>query len=499
MSEARVNALRVLVLFWFAGVALVTARHVTAYVDEAMLFSPARNLILHGHMGTSIVDVTSELREGMSLRGIDRYTYQIMPFSFLAQAAWYKLAGMGLFQLRALSTLFGILGLLAWYTVFAKLGGNQAGALLAMAFIATDSLFVLAGAFGRNDMISASLAAAGIAAYVRWREERFLKAVLLSQCFVAASIFTHPAGVLGLSAVAILAVCLDRSRIGIKALMLAAVPHLLAAGLWGLYILQAPDVFAEQMRTNAANRFGGFSAPLHAIWLEIRMRYLAEFGFRAGDGVVAHLKVILLVLYFAGPLAVLLTQALRGRRTIRALLWIAAADFLIFSIIEGTKQGFYLVHVLPLLEGLLALWIVEAWSARPRLKPVLAAVAVLFLGMHVVRMAGVWRKDRLHTEYGETVEFLKSNTTATQRTFGSCELAFGLGFDANLVDDHRLGYFSHKEADVVVVNDRYRELFERMKIYQPEVSRYVEDLLRRQFAKRYDHNGWQVYFRTPSH
>jgi hypothetical protein len=226
------------------------------------------------------------------------------------------------------------------------------------------------------------------------------------------------------------------------------------------------------------------------------MRYLAEFGFRAGDGTIAHLKVILLLLYFAAPLAVLWTPALRGRRTIRALLWIVAADVLIFGIIEGTKQGFYLVHVLPVLEGLLALWIVAIWNTRPSLKPAAAAVAFLFVGMNLLHTVGIWRKDRLHTEYGEAIAFLKQTTTPVQLTVGSCELAFGLGFDANLVDDHRLGYFSHKQPDVIVVNDRYRELFERMKVYKPEVYVYVEDLLRRHFTKRYDRNNWQIYFRT---
>jgi 4-amino-4-deoxy-L-arabinose transferase-like glycosyltransferase len=486
----------ILFLLVFAAGALITAHRVTPYIDEAMLFSPARNLIVQGNMGTSIIDLTSELREGMSLRGIDHYTYQIMPFAFIAQAAWYRLAGMGLFQLRTLSTLFGILGLLAWYVIFARLGGNRAAAILALGFIATDSVFVLAGAFGRNDMIAASLAAAGVASYVQWRETRFLRAVFVSQCFLAASIFTHPAGMLGLSAAAILAVSLDWKRIGIKPVLLAAIPYLVAAGAWGLYILQAPDVFAEQMRTNAANRFSGFSAPLQALLLEIQMRYLTEFGFRAGDGTVAHLKAILLLLYFAAPIAVLLTPSLRARRTIRALLWMVVADFVIFGIIEGTKQGFYLVHVLPLLEGLLALWIVEVWNSRPVLRPVAAVVAVLFMTMNILHTAGIWRKDRLHTEYEEAIAFLKQSTTPRQLTVGSCELAFGLGFDANLVDDHRLGYFSHKAPDVIVVNDRYRELFERMKVYKPEVSVYVEDLLRRHFTKRYDHNNWQIYFRT---
>ena len=484
-----------LFLLAFVAAALIAATHVTPYVDEAMLFSPARNLVLHGYMGTSIIDTTSELREGMSLRGIDRYTYQVMPFSFLAQAAWYRLAGMGLFQLRLLSTLFGILGLVSWYTIFARLSASRAAGLLALAFISTDCVFVMAGSFGRNDMISASLAAAGIAGYVTWRETRIVRAVFVSQCFLAASIFTHPAGVLGLSAVAILALSLDRRRIGIKELLLAPVPYLAAGAAWGLYILQAPDIFLEQMRTNAANRFGGFSAPLESLWLEFRMRYLDEFGFRAGDGAAAHLKLILLILYFAGPLAVLLTPSLRARRAIRALLWIAAADFLIFGITEGTKQGYYLVHVLPLFEGLLALWIVETWAARAAARPVLAALVIVFAGMNLLRVGGILRKDRLHTEYAAAIEYMRRNARPDQLTVGSCEVAFGLGFDTNLVDDHRLGYFSRKQPGIVVVNERYRELFDRMKVYKPEVSAYVEDLLRSRFTKEYDRSGWQIYVR----
>jgi hypothetical protein len=149
-----------------------------------------------------------------------------------------------------------------------------------------------------------------------------------------------------------------------------------------------------------------------------------------------------------------------------------------------------------LLEGLLALWIVEIWDTRPSLKPAVAAIAILFVGMNVLHTIGIWRKDRLHAEYAEAIAFLKQTTTPVQLTVGSSELAFGLGFDANLVDDHRLGYFSHKQPDVIVVNERYRELFERMKVYKPEVSVYVEDLLRRHFTKRYDRNNWQIYFRT---
>ena len=42
------------------------------------------------------------------------------------------------------------------------------------------------------------------------------------------------------------------------------------------------------------------------------------------------------------------TAALRSLKGVRALLLIVITNFLIFTILEGTKQQFYLVHVLPL-------------------------------------------------------------------------------------------------------------------------------------------------------
>jgi 4-amino-4-deoxy-L-arabinose transferase-like glycosyltransferase len=479
----------------FLGLSLESARHIAPYVDEAMVFSPARNLILHGHIGTSIIDPTSELREGMSLRGIDRYTYQIMPFHFLVQAAWYEVVGMGLLQMRTLCALFGVLALLAWYQTIKGLTESQTTALLAVAITSADTSFVFAGSFGRCDMISAGFGAMGLASYVMLRQRRLWLAILLGHTFAAASIFTHPAGMLAAAALVWMPLYLDLPRLRVQFVFLAAIPYLIGAGCWGLYIMQAPDIFREQMATNAANRFYGITRPWLGFWEEIRGRYLEDLGLGRNDHGIARLKLILFVAYFAAPVLVALMPNLRNRRGVRVLLFLAVSNFAIFGIFEGTKQGFYMIHLVPVQIALLAVWIVEAWRVVPRWRPAVAAGLALVVGLHLMRITSFNRKDRMDYEYAPVAQFLKQSTSPSQMVMGPCELAFALGFDANLVDDQWLGRYSGKSPDVIVVDDRYREMFAKMKTRRPEVYGHVIHLLDSVYTKRYDLGGYQVYVR----
>jgi 4-amino-4-deoxy-L-arabinose transferase-like glycosyltransferase len=479
----------------FLTLSFVSARHIAPFVDEAMVFSPARNLLLHGHIGTSIIDPTSELREGMSLRGIDRYTYQIMPFHFLVQAAWYQVVGMGLLQMRTLCAFFGVLALLAWYQTVKGLTESQGTALFAMALIGTDTSFVFASAFGRCDMVAASFAAMGLASYVMLRERRLWLAILLGHTFAAASIFTHPAGMLIAAALLWMPLYLDLPRLRVSDLFLAGLPYLIGAGCWGLYILQAPDIFREQMATNAANRFYGITRPWLGFWYEIRGRYLEELGLGRTDHGVARLKLILFAAYFLGPALVAITPTLRRRRGVCAMLLLALSNFVIFGVFEGTKQAFYMVHLVPVQIALLAIWIAYVWHDLPRSRFVVAGALAVVVGLHLMRITSFNRKDRMDRDYVPVTQFLKQSTSPRQMVMGPCELAFALGFDANLIDDQWLGRFSGKSPDVIVVDDRYREMFEKMKTRRPEVYGHVTHLLDSVFTKRYDQGGYQVYVR----
>jgi hypothetical protein len=343
-------------------------------------------------------------------------------------------------------------------------------------------------------MLATSLSSMGIASYVVLRGRHLPLAVLTGHTFAAASVFTHPAGILSAAALVWMPLYLDFPRLRIKLLWLAVAPYIVGATAWGIYILQAPDIFREQIQEHA-NRLYGITQPWLGLWGEIRLRYLDEFGLRQGDHGVARLKLVLLAVYFLAPVAVAVSRGLRIRRGVRALLLLAISNFLIFGIFEGTKQGFYLVHVVPLHTVLLALWVREAWGWRPGWKVFLAAVLAVFVGLQAMRIVSFNRKDRMHREYEAVASFLKESTSPSWLVLGSCTLAFALGFDAHLVDDHRLGYFSGKVPDVIVVDERYREMFDRMKTHRPDLYSHVIHLLDSGYVKRYDQRGYQVYFR----
>jgi hypothetical protein len=60
---------------------------------------------------------------------------------------------------------------------------------------------------------------------------------------------------------------------------------------------------------------------------------------------------------------------------------------------------------------------------------------------------------------------------------GGAELAFELGFDANLIDDFRLGYYSGKRPDFIVANNIYRGWFNRSRTRHPEIHQHIQRLL----------------------
>ena len=98
-------AVLVLYLLFTAGTAL-TKR---PWSDEGWFASPAYNLAYHGYMGTSILESVEPRGQQ---KGIDKYTYWVMPLDIVAQAAWYRILGFGLFQMRMLSAFWGLVAIL---------------------------------------------------------------------------------------------------------------------------------------------------------------------------------------------------------------------------------------------------------------------------------------------------------------------------------------------------------------------------------------------------
>ncbi len=78
---------------------------------------------------------------------------------------------------------------------------------------------------------------------------------------------------------------------------------------------------------------------------------------------------------------------------------------------------------------------------------------------------------------------------------GSAEIAFHLGFDANLIDDPRLGYISGKVPDVIVVEDRYRFRRGVCEENEPETSGCIADLLEDRYEMVLRNDFYEIYVR----
>ena len=90
------------IIYFLLAMAVSCTR--TPLDDDAFYASAPYNLYAHGFTGTTIYEPTILPAPGMVKR-----TYAYPPLYIVVQAAWFKLAGSGIFQMRLHSTLWGFL------------------------------------------------------------------------------------------------------------------------------------------------------------------------------------------------------------------------------------------------------------------------------------------------------------------------------------------------------------------------------------------------------
>src|SRR6266700_2491853 len=93
--------------------AVLCARTLMPWCDEAWFSGPALNLVTRGHMGTPVLDSTA-VWNSRDLILINRYTYWIMPLYSFSQSFWLRVFNFSLFTVRLYSVMWGLLALAAW-------------------------------------------------------------------------------------------------------------------------------------------------------------------------------------------------------------------------------------------------------------------------------------------------------------------------------------------------------------------------------------------------
>jgi len=489
----RPRALIIGVLVCYSALAIAAALTYSPRADEGFFASPGLNLATKGFMGTTVLEGSHEF-----LKDIHRYTYWITPLHFLAQAAWYKLAGFSLFRMRMLSLIFGLLALAAWYCIASRLSGNRAMAALTVAIAALDFNFIVGGSSGRMDMMAAALDFSGIAAYLSLRERSLPAAVFSGNALAAAAGLTHPvAGYLAFLAQVFLLLYFDRGRLNLRLLALAAAPYLAGGAAWGVYILKDPAAFAVQFATNAAmsGRLDGLHAPWRGIWRELSVRYAAGYGLLGHSECVSgpsFLKSSMLLLYGAGILGALTIRDVRRHKGCRVLMFLAGIFFLALSVLDSQKAYYYLPHTTPFYAALTSACSLSLMREGRRPFRITAAALA---GVLLVQTGGLayraWQNPYARV-YRPAMAFLSTCAGPADTVFGSASAGFGFGFEKGLVDDLRLGYLTGRKADFVVLDQEYRSAIRDYAASDPKLYAFIERRIATEYVPVYQMDDYTI-------
>lgn len=484
LSLASLAAIGLLYLLLGTGSALTKL----PICDEAWYANPAFNLSAGRSMGTTVLESA-----GTPLHGLERHTYWVMPLYIVGEASVYELFGAGLLQTRLFSLGWGLVLLASWFVILRVLFEThdaQYVALLGVFVMAVDSYIIAVGSTGRSDMMCAGLGAAGLAAYLGLRSRSLATALLVSNSLVAASGMTHPNGVLYLASLIFLVVYFDRRSIRAIHLAAAAAPYLAGAVIWSRYILESPADFIAQFGGNARTRLSGATSPLAVIKGEL-LRYVNAYGLGSQSVGLARIKIVMLAAYLAGIGGVVVSPWLRRQTPSRVLLSMTAITFALMVVVEGAKQDWYLVHIIPLFAALLAVWVVHCVKHRVLPAGIVALGMTGFVVVNVGLVGWLLHRADYQSKYLPLVEFLRTTPNQRARIFGSAELGFQVGFD-RVSDDTRLGYYSRKTPDLIVVEQIYEGWFKKHESREPDVYRHVQTTLAAA-RKVFDNGQYRVY------
>jgi hypothetical protein len=461
--------------------------------DEGWFASASYSLAQDGVMATRILEPIG-IHQGM-----DKHTYWVMPLHLILTGYWFKAFGFGLVSMRVISILFGLALLGSFYVLVSHFSGNRKIGLLAVALIATDYPHITGAAFGRMDMMAASLGFSGLAVYILLRERNWPLAVFLSNTIVCAAGMTHFLGVLPLLSLVFLTIYYDRQKIRFKTVAIAAIPYMIAAVSWGYYITQNWEDFRVQFSANAqaGDRLSTIYKPWLGVLTEAKVRYLVGYGLgphSVGNSNLVAFKAFGLAALVLGLVGVLFNSQLRKQKGIRALLITLLIYFGVMTVLDGQKLPTYLIHIVPLFLSLLAIWVYWLWSRRSVPRWLIAAGVA---GLCLLNIAGIaWKikKNEYKNHYVPAVSFLKQNLKDNTLIMGSAELGFDLNFPKQLIDDPFLGYKTGKKPDYIVVDEIYEDAFEGSRKHRPQIYQHIQTVLK-EYDLVYDHSYYKIYVR----
>lgn len=440
------------------------------------------------------------MRNRVWLPGLDTHLYVTPPLYFLGLSLWFKLFGVGIIIMRYFSVFWGVVGLVAWYLIVRVLTKDRWVALLSLTLIALNYDYINMTS-ERYDPMVAALNAAGMAAYLVLRERNFTAAVLMSNLVVAMACMTHPFGIFGFVGLAILWWSLDRQKISLKFLAMAATPYVLALAGWGLYIAQDPRLFWTQFHGNASGRLKYLFSPLAGLVAEVRDRYIILFGgWRPGVPVYMRIKILILVAIIVSICGCLWSAEIRRNLANRILLLLMGVWFLMLMLLEGDKLYNYLLHIWPIYFVIAAVWLGSLIRKGGWLRYASLAGVGLFVIFAITSIAYRVRLNSYQNAFLPALRYLQSNVKESELVMGSGSFGFGLDFEKHILDDHQLGYTIREVPEYIVMDKQFSDQISAYERSKPEMYQYFQNLLSSKYQAVFStHSGpdfYRIYRKT---
>jgi GT2 family glycosyltransferase len=456
--------------------------------DEGYYGVPAHVLSLTGALRNPVLE-SAGIND---LRGVDRRLYWMAPMGMVLQAGAFHVFGFGLLVQRELSIVCGLGALLLWYLALKHLVADRVAAL-AIVILSADLVFNGLSSLGRTDIISIFFAMAALAGYMHWRERSLALALAVANTACALSGMVHPnGGIAAVVSLVVLTLYLDRARLRWSHLCVAAACYGVLGLGWGLYIARDPDLFKAQFLGNVADRFAGPMALSRLIKGEAT-RYVSAWGLENARG-VKLVRYLFPASYLSAILFCVLSKDLRRRSRVLLLMFVAISLSLVFG--EGSKQGWYLVHLTPLFAVFLAISANSLWeSGNIPLRMVAAAQAAIVL-LGVASLAYTVSNRNLQRRYRPIATFLNAHLEPRDLVMAGSEFYYGLQCRACLRDDENLGAFSGRRASYIVLSSDYGAHLVHLRDTSPAIYRGIAERLRMEYREVFRNSNYRILRKT---
>jgi hypothetical protein len=261
---------------------------------------------------------------------------------------------------------------------------------------------------------------------------------------------THPSGAIFVCDLLLLIGLLDRRRIRPVHALYALLPFLVVGIAWLSYILQAPEIFRAQFGNQIRFRTAGQGSRVLATITDVYHRYFYYYySTQSGFG---RMKIVGLVFYVAAFAGVLLKAGLRSREGVRAALVLAVANYCLLANLDRQEFPHYFFTVFAPFALVGAIWIADALESGFAPRWIALSLLAASWGASVCGHGSKILANGYKNEFLPVIERVKPIVDRGDNIVAGSEIAFGVGFRRNVIDENLLGSGLAAPPEAIVFN-----------------------------------------------